>query len=251
MPKRTRSRAVGRSTKRARLGRSFRAPIRRYRGLISRTYASRVGRTREAVHWFTRYCEAANNSNNFSITGGKNLYINMPSAQTGIGFGYAPCLSDLVNIAEFSALYDQYKLLRCQFTFRLLNNPNAIESLGTNATTNTANFYPALWLCPDHDDIATPTLATIRQISKAKRFVLRPNSFIRYSIRPTSLTQVYDGVVTTAYSINKPQWLDISRTDTPHYGLKGFIDTEGTAALSDAYLVAVEIKLIFGMKGVR
>jgi len=212
---------------------------------------SRIGRVSNPVHFFSRYTETAGNVNNISVTASKNLYITLPNTALGVGFGYAPCIGDIVSISEFSALYDQYKLLRAMFTFRLLTNPDAIETLGTSATTSSANFYPALWLMPDHDDIIIPTLASIRQCSKAKRYVLRPNAFIRYSIRPTSLTQVYDGVVTTAYSVNKPQWLDISQTGTPHYGLKGFVDTEGASSTIDSFIIAVECKLIFGMKGIR
>lgn len=227
------------------------APKPRYGKLSSLMRRGRVGRARDTVHWFTRYTEAAGNMTNISVTGGKSLYITLPSGQTGISFTYAPCINDVVNVSEFSALYDQYKILRAQFTFRLMTNPNAIESLGTNATTSTANFYPSIWLMPDHDDINATNLATIRQCNRAKRFVLRPNSFLRYSIRPTTLTQVYDGIITTAYSVNKPQWLDISRTDTPHYGLKAYVDTEGVASNTDNFIIAMECKLIFGMKGVR
>lgn len=182
-------------------------------------------------------------------------------AASSVGQGYCitPALQDVVAYTELTALYDQYRIWKVAFEFRLLNNPNAIANPDPSgsitvaaATVNAVNWYPSLWIVPDHDDSSIPAITDIKQYARAKRFTMRPNSAIRYTIRPNVLSQLYDGAITTAYKVEKPgsTWVDCSQVSVPHYGLKFFVDFDGYTT-PQAVTIEITAKYYLAMKCVR
>lgn len=241
MPKR--SRAASRP--RPRPSRSVR---RRVSPRWSRVSRSMTNRAREKVYSFNRGIDFITNSTGLVYTGGTSNFagFSLPAASNFFTFAYAPCLNDVVGDTDFTNLFDQYKIGRVMFKFRLVTNPDASNTQNTTATTNAANVYPLLYLFPDHDDITAPaSINEVRERAGVKCAVLRPNSFVKYSIRPTTITPITSGTIR-----NRPQWLDVNSATTPHYGLKGMLCPQ-TGNVAQAYSVSCEIRISFVCKGVR
>jgi len=205
-------------------------------------------RSGDKVH---QYVQNANQS----FTVGNTTLTTPLSIGADTGFAITPALQDLPQASTLTALYDQYRLWRIRMTFRLINNnDNSTAQTSTGSSTNPTTSFPTLWIVPDHDDSSAPTLASIKEYSRVKQFVLRPNSLIKYSFRPNVLSQLYDGAITTAYKLEKPGgvWVDCSQTSVPHYGLKFFVTLNGQPMnASYPYIVQIEAKYHVAMKCIR
>lgn len=167
--------------------------------------------------------------------------------------------SDLSLPAEFTSLYDRYKITHIQIRVQLVNNPDATWDLNTihasGATANGSNWFPKLWYCPDYDDSGAESINELKQRAKTKCIVLRPNRTFKINIKPAILNQTYRTELTTGYSPHWGQWIDAAQTDVKHYGLKYALDNLGqTPNTSNADLqpkVRFEFKYWFTMKDVR
>lgn len=203
--------------------------------------------TGDTVH---QYQQLANSYITSGI-GTINLVQTVPLGSSSAGYAFTPALQDVNQFSVFSQLYDQYKLWKVTFRFRLITNPDSTVNLNA-AGFNQSNWYPTLYLAPDHDDAGTPTLASIKEYSRVKPFIMAPNRWIKYSIRPNVLTQLYDGAITTAYKVEKPGsvWCDLSQGSIPHYGLKGFLDFNGNTTTA-AYTFEISARYYFACKCIR
>lgn len=247
---RSRSRSRGRGFTRASAPRVARsASLRRsmsrssVRSAVSRV-SSRIGDTRNR-HSFRRMCAAEN----YDLTG--------VAYTAGMEFK----LSDLPGVTEFGDLYDRYKLTTVVLRFRILNNPNAnmvINNGGsagvssTWTTINTNNWYPRLFYCKDYDDSSAESLGALRERSKTKMVVLKPNKFHKIVIKPAVTVQTYRTPTTTGYSPSWNQWIDMAQNNVPYYGLKYVVDMSGIDPVdTQPYKLEIEKQYFFTCKDVR
>lgn len=152
-------------------------------------------------------------------------------------------LSAVTGYTELSNLYDQYKIRSVTMKFHLVSNPDRLTTPGTDPAGNylTPPNYPKLWYVRDYDDGTAVSLATMREMGKAKFKILRPNSICSVTVKPAVLTQLYRTLTTTGYSPSWPKKLDCSQSDIPHYGLKWIIDTDGVSLFTNSqYIVRIE-----------
>lgn len=185
--------------------------------------------------------------------------ITLAAGTAGIGGAYTFKMDDIINKAEFTALFDQYKITRVELIFKLHSNP--YEWADIQYTGSAMQYAPITWptiyLCNDHDDDNTPTLSELKERPRTKRFILRPNNFLRWSCRPTVLNQLYRTVATTGYAPKWNQYIDVANTDVPHYATKYFIDYDGftlpaiSANAGANVTVNVELRYHFTCKDVR
>lgn len=157
------------------------------------------------------------------------------------------------NPSEFGSLFDAYKITGVLLTIKMINNPDAGQSLNSTTPANALNFYPSIWYTADHDDAGTVSLAQIKEFEKVRHKVLRPNQEVKIMLRPTTLTQTYRTALTTGYQVNKRSvWLDMAQQDIPHYGFKSVIDMEGLVANNtQAYYFKVNAKYYFKCRMAR
>jgi len=241
MPKRTRSRSVSRKVKRIRTARRKRIT----RSMVSTNlhHFQRWGRPTDAL--------VDETSSTYSIVNDGGLLTitnNVNEARMALSFSFA----DMQNYAEFSALYDQYKIKAILFTIKMINNPDATNQQGLNATPTATNYYPTMWYCVDHDDGNASGIAELRQRSRTKHVVLQPNREIRILIRPKVLTTLYAGL-TSGYGLTSP-YVDMNRVDVQHYGLHTAFDFEGLAtpeAPAGKWQFRINTKYYFTCKNVR
>jgi len=128
--------------------------------------------------------------------------------------------SDISNILAFTAIYDQYKLLRVGCEIEYLNN---VSSAGT------PGLMPTVYLYWDRDDATIPSnLMAIarRQGVKRRQFGNLARTQIRTRNSPNLLMTVKDGILPNTVDSVVPKaacYMDCSNDSVPHYALKAFI----------------------------
>lgn len=190
------------------------------------------------------------NHHKFTRYGTVSDLITVSAGSAGQNFCLIKALIDVANYGEFTALYDQFKITKIQAVFQLMNNPDAGSSFNNGAVLNSNNFYPRIWYYQDVNDSTSPTLLECKQHVKVRHKVLRPNQMLVVKYTPAVLNQVYQSAISSGYESKKRQWIATVNSSTPHYGLKGFIDTLSTNLNQDMF-VRVEYKFVLEFKDVQ
>jgi len=160
--------------------------------------------------------------------------------------------NELSNYAEYTALFDQYKIDRVEVTFQLTNNVYNTQA-PNSASAATTNWFPKLWIVPDYDGphATTVTVAQIKEYQNVRCIVLQPNKQAKVSLTPKVLVETYK---TSGAHGKAPTTLkiDTGDVDVEHYGLLYCYDSNGYDPSDSApFRVAVEKKFFFSMYGVK
>lgn len=152
-------------------------------------------------------------------------------------------LDQLPGIADFTALFDQYKISGVKVDFRLILDPSA-QAFGS-AT------YPNLYVRRDYDNTANETIADIAQDNRAKRYVLLPNKARSIYIKPALQAEYFN--TATGLTDKSPvwnKWFDCTNTNMKHLGLKWAIDTMGIL-LPQGSTMTIEFTYYLAFKNTR
>lgn len=126
-------------------------------------------------------------------------------------------LAQVVNSTDFANLYDQYRINFVVLKFWLRIDPSA-------QTAGTASF-PKLYWYRDYDDATAPAgLNEMRENAKCKVAVLHPNRPITIKFKPNTLQLIYQSAVANQFKPVFGQWIDMTTTNTGHYGIKYCVD---------------------------
>lgn len=152
----------------------------------------------------------------------RSVSIGSIGANAGTGEAYWAgtfSLAQLPGYNDFTTLFDRYKITFVQLQFYLKYDPaSGVADPGTNQANAT---HPCMYIIKDYDDANAPTsINELRQHAKCKQIILNGTKIIKYNIRPATLTETYRTGVTSTYSPNWKQWVDMANTDTPYYGVK-------------------------------
>lgn len=163
------------------------------------------------------------------------------SGASGLG-GMTFSLSDVLGYSEFENLYDRYMITCVVLRFRLINNPDSTWALNVGGSVGTqTNWFPRLFFCPDYDDNSAESIAVLRERAKTKMRVLRPNQYFKVVVKPACTVQTYYTSTGAGYAPKWKQWIDMSQSGVPHYGLKWGVDTSGIDP-NDSYPFKLEIE---------
>lgn len=223
---------------------------RAVRGAYKAAQSKTLGRLmRRPVYHFKRNFEIAPTTHP-SFVG------NIPTQLTNVGLAYNFYMSLLPNWGEFAALFDRYRINKV--VLRLIpqitssvrdyaDNAN-LTGAGTNIGRN-----PRVLSVVDYDDSSVPASANIiREYSKCRVDMVVRQKPIVYKITPALLTEAYEGVASTAYMPKWKQWVDFADVDTPHYGLKIWVeDCAGITNATNSQIFKVEGTMYFSCKDVR
>lgn len=168
----------------------------------------------------------------------------------------------ITGAAEFAALYDRYMITRVVLRVRILNTPSAAWKInnpavdtnvnGANTYVNSTNWFPRLFSCPDYDDANAETVTQLKERSKTSFRVLKPNSYLKYVIKPAVTVQTYRTALAAGYAPKWNQWIDMNTTDVPHYGMKFALDSSGLdPSDSQPFKLEIERTYYFKCKDVR
>lgn len=153
-----------------------------------------------------------------------------------IGGSFAFNLNLVPSAAEFTALFDQYRIDKIVWT--LMPRGNSGEQ-GTN------NLNTKVFSVLDYDDDTAPTsLNTLLQYPGVKCTKLAYDH--KRTIRPKFATTQYRSLTTSAYGA-RSGWLDCDYSDVPHYGIKFWIQGPG----SGTQIIDLKTDFYLSFKGVR
>jgi len=199
--------------------RSTRRGARRYRRRFTRKRYSR--KTNQRIYRFTRFVDFGE----FTIANNVNTYS-----------AYNFSLSDLPSSAEFTSLFDQYKINAVKIAF--LPQQNMSISIGS---INNPNASSRFFSCIDYNDSSAPTsIDEVRQYQNCKyTSVLSRHS--RYIYKPK---------IVDASGFTISPWLATSTPGANYFGLKVAVEPmDSTTTLSMIY--TVEVKYYMSFKNVR
>lgn len=126
-------------------------------------------------------------------------------------------LADLPGNADFTNLFDYYKITGVKLKFQL--------SLDPSAATYQNSLRPRMFYCVDNDDAANPfDTDELRQRGKTREWLLNPNKPLSIFLRPKYLNLVSYQTIQNGYQIAAQKWLDLGIPAVPHYGLKYVIE---------------------------
>lgn len=168
------------------------------------------------LHWFKRQTSAVINSNT--------------STESVANFTFT--LASLPDFADFTALFDQYCIVRVDLKFM----PQTTEN---NSTADPGNLYTVI----DHDDSAGLSSAQANEYE----------SLVVTNCTKGQIRTVYPRVALAAYSgvftsfANQRAWIDVASTGVIHYGLK----TVQSVSTTNVYKYTVEIVYYLAFRDVR
>lgn len=194
----------------------------------SRVSASSISRP---VHYFRRSSEYVAIALTSNVAGSNGVGF--------VGAGFLYRLNNVVNVSDFTNLYDQYKIISVKHHFKWSN---------ISQTDDILSNPPVLQYFTDHDDATNPTHLELLERSATRSFAMRPNKVYSIGIRPAVLSEVYRSSVTTGYVPKWGQYLDMGNNDIPHYGLKVGWSYPATTAIGQ---VVHWVTITFACKGVR
>jgi len=132
---------------------------------------------------------------------------------TPVTTGFTFTLGSLLNVAEFTTLFDMYRINAVMLRFHYRLDPGSAP-YGNGAS------YPRMFSVKDYDDSNAPAnVNELREYSNCKMKVLNPNKPLVYKITPAIKSAV--GVNSTP---KWKQWLDCQFTNTDHFGFKWIVD---------------------------
>lgn len=128
-------------------------------------------------------------------------------------------LSYLTNVAEYSALFDQYRI-NCVVVKIVWRSSTAsvIES-----SVNNSVGMPIMYHCLDFDDSTTPvSVAELRERGNCRMTYFSPLKRTQtIKLYPRNLNTIFRTGVSNAYALGRRKaWLDMTNTDVDHYGVK-------------------------------
>lgn len=126
-------------------------------------------------------------------------------------------LNQCPNYAEFTSLFDQYRITRVDIKF--LFDKNSATFTGASA-----QFIPNIYTVFDPDD-GTPLSTENDYLQYQSLRVNRMDTPVYRTIYPCTATPAYSGGAFSGYTEVKNAWIDCGNPATEYYGLKYWIDT--------------------------
>jgi hypothetical protein len=143
-----------------------------------------------------------------SATGFTGLY--------NYGMACAFRLGDVKNVANWTDMYDAYRINKVVCEVEFIQNQALAQGLGV---------LPTLYMVYDQDSAGVPPgLSQIQQQQNVKRYCVGDKGRTRFSIACRPRIQNIVAAPSTQYAIAKPgAWLNCASTGINHFGLKFYI----------------------------
>lgn len=189
----------------------------------------------------------------WSSLGSPNLSFSFSLART-IGYlaGAPTYISPTNNVAEFTTLFDYYKVGNVKMKMFFTNNNSSVNSPAT--------ALPIIHICNDYDDATgAETLNTIleRAGTRTVQFSANNTDGITHYCKPNASTYVQDvdgtGIVTSVGGGIAPadQWINTGTPGVVHNAIKVFYNNQGRANNTDIGSVSFFFEIEFIFKGYR
>jgi len=190
-------------------------------------------KTQNKIHSYVRFCDKDTQFGSNSPTG----VINETGNDQHQSYEFR--LSNLINVSDFSNLYDSYKINKIQLMLEPIWSGNGSFVTGSgnfnilNKKIRVVHDYNSNQVLTNEDDYL--------EYSNCKSY--SPTRMIKITLYPKLNNKVEGNAGADAYtSINSNKvWLDMGATNVPHFGLKVFIP-EDISDVTGAILFRVRAK---------
>lgn len=217
--------------KKRKYSRRSRKVSKRRRFNISRTKRKRASYVLRTIKWSNRdsgnLCHNTNSGNDA-----------VPEATGTATFQ----LTDLQANSEFTAMFDQYKLVKVLYRWVITRNTDFTPTQGNRG-------FPVriLW-CHDFNDSAPISSAEMMQRAGMREIYMQGDEIPTsrwYTLNPALLVVGYESATASSYTPKWRQWIDTASSGTPHYGLKWHVSN-----LYGGLQLRLEAKEIYEFKGI-
>lgn len=135
-----------------------------------------------------------------------------------LGGAFRFMLNGLLEYNDFTQLFDRYKITGIKLKVMFQCNQSGTPG-GTRAP------LPLMTYAFDCDDANAPANGNIVRVKQyAKQRILNGSSSFNIFIKPRITKALYANALTAGYSSEAPTWIDATRADIEHYGLKFWIN---------------------------
>lgn len=150
-------------------------------------------------------------------------------------------LSDVPNNSEIISMFDNYTIRKVFYRWVLFRDPSAYQT-----TAGTQGIFPRITWAHDFNDSVPVSRNLLMQYPKMKEFFFSETRQKTpwYSIKPASLSLMFENSTNTAY---KPTWGTFVDTNDNmvHYGIKYFYNS-----LHEGNTLVMECKYVLDCKGI-
>jgi hypothetical protein len=158
----------------------------------------------------------------------------------------AVTVGDLLQIASFSAIFDQYRVEKLHFRF----SPDS--NLRDDTQSSSPNqSVPSLYVVVDHDDSSAPsTLSALQDYDNVE--VCQGTEGMSVEFIPSVTPAVYAQGAFSAYEVRPSDrtWLDVANTTCPFYGVK-FGTTALQTASTSIWIWTIQCWVTVSFKNIR
>lgn len=177
---------------------------------------------------------------------------------TGINGGYYSVafnnyLDQVPEYAEFTALYDYYKIALVVYRITWLST-----NISTIETDNNGDMgAPYCYYYIDRDDVTAHAasasgLNEMRAVSRCKRFTFTPDRRqLNIKFKPNTLSEQYRSGVATGYAVDFNKWLDTAQPGMPYFGTKLMFYTPSSGTPSSSNYFELEATYYMRFKSPR
>jgi len=144
-----------------------------------------------------------------------NITTSTTAAVTG---GLSFQLSNFANVSNYTAVFDQYRIMQVSVKF-----------IPTNTTTSSGSpgVGGVLYTVIDYDDQNTPTNLTT-MLSYDSLAVTPPGQIEERTINPRLAVAAYSGAFTSFANLSNQTWIDAASSSVQYYGLKYYVSSTPT-----------------------
>jgi len=184
-----------------------------------------------------------------SITVGNGYMVMTSSATLGAitygSVGVSFKVDDMPNIAEYGALYEQYRINKVVMKIIPMATSVAAGAALTGSTTQTGIIFH---YCLDHDDATVPPATEAGVNALRQRTGYRTRNIYQGNGKP--LTFSFKPYVMHDNEPRKAGWINEGDLTIPHYGVKFIAETVSAGTQMDHFF-KVETKFYVSLKGMQ
>jgi hypothetical protein len=182
-----------------------------------------------------------------------NLSLQTPNIQnvSFYSFTAAFTLGDVPSYAQFTSLYERYRLEAVEIIltpfYTVAASPQLAGNGGLSGMLHTIVDYN------DYGALAASGSALTSMRGRASYRTLNITSThpYRWVVKPRIAVAAYSGVGFSDYANMAPQWTDTVSTDLQHYGIKWLFEVANTSAVLQYANFKLEFMYSFSFKDVK
>lgn len=154
----------------------------------------------------------------------RKMYLRQTISTSNVYGSMVFYLSLLPNYAEFTALYDLYRISAVKVTIVPSIVTNTVGASGTGGSISAVTYnLPMVYTAIDYNDTSNPaSFDELMEYENCK--ITRGNQIHSRYFKPCYQSQLYESLSTTGYQAKRGGWIATIDSEVPHYSLKWGIE---------------------------